>query len=54
MSELSQEILEYLEKGKNELDTFEFARVHNLEHQKVVGAVKSLQSYEGVSELSNP
>lgn len=51
MSELNQEILEYLAKAdKQTLDTFEYARVNNLDHQKVVGAVKSLQTHEGVNK----
>lgn len=51
MSELNQEILEYLAKAdKKTLDTFEYARVNNLDHQKVVGAVKSLQTHEGVNK----
>ena len=53
MSELNQEILEYLAKTEKQqtLDTFEYARVNNLDHQKVVGAVKSLQTHEGVNKL---
>lgn len=47
MSELNQEILDYLDKN-SKLDTFEYAENHKLDHQKVVGAIKSLQTYEGV------
>lgn len=47
MSDLNQEVLEYLEKN-SKLDTYEYAQAHNLDHQKVVGAIKSIQIYEGV------
>lgn len=47
MSELNQEILEFLDKS-TKLDTYEYANTHNLDHQKVVGAIKSLQTHEGV------
>ena len=48
MSELNEEILNYLEKNAS-LDTYEYAKSNNLDHQKVVGAIKSLQTNEGVS-----
>lgn len=50
MSELNQEILDFLAKNP-QLDTFEYARAHNLDHQKVVGAIKSLQTNEAVKNL---
>ena len=50
MSELNDEILNYLETNSN-LDTYQYAKTNQLDHQKVVGAVKSLQTNEGVSKL---
>lgn len=47
MSEINEEILEFIEKNST-LDTLEYAKEHNLDHQKVVGAIKSLQTNEGV------
>lgn len=49
MSELNQDILNFLDKNAS-LDTLDYAKQNNLDHQKVVGAVKSLQTYEGVSD----
>jgi hypothetical protein len=43
MSELNEEILMYLDANDN-LDTLKYAKSHGLDHQKVVGTVKSLQS----------
>jgi phenylalanyl-tRNA synthetase alpha chain len=48
MSELNEEILDYLDKN-GQLDTYEYANKFNLDHQKVIGAVKSLQTTEGVN-----
>ena len=48
MSELSEEILLYLDTAQT-LDTLEYSKKHDLDHQKVIGAVKSLQTTEGVS-----
>ena len=50
MSELNDEILSYLDKNSN-LDTYEYAKANQLDHQKVVGAIKSLQTNEGVSKI---
>ena len=47
MSELNEEILAYLD-ANSQLDTLEYSKLKNLDHQKVVGAVKSLQTTEGV------
>ena len=47
MSELNDEILNYLDKNSN-LDTYEYAKANKLDHQKVVGAIKSLQTNDGV------
>ena len=47
MSELNEEILNYL-ANNYQLDTFEYASKFNLDHQKVIGAVKSLQTTDGV------
>jgi hypothetical protein len=51
MSDLNEEILSYLNL-KNELDSIEYAEKHNLDHQKVVGSIKSLHSQsEGVNYI---
>ena len=47
MSELNQKILDYLDEN-SKLDTYAYAQNRNIDHQKVVGAIKSLQTYEGV------
>jgi phenylalanyl-tRNA synthetase alpha chain len=49
MSELNEEILNYLDKNLK-LDTFEYAKTAQLDHQKVIGAIKSLQTTEGLIE----
>lgn len=46
-SSLAQNLLYQLEKH-NQLDTFEYAETIKEDHQKVVGAVKSLEAVEGV------
>ena len=48
MTDLNEEILEYLSKN-DMLDTLQYSKERKLEHQKVVGAVKSLQTFEEVS-----
>ena len=50
MSELNEEILNYLEKNSS-LNTYEYAKANHLDHQKVVGAIKSLQTNDGVSSF---
>ncbi|CAF0839591.1 unnamed protein product [Brachionus calyciflorus] len=47
MADLNEEILEFINKNNN-LNTLEYANTHNLDHQKVIGAVKSLQTYDGL------
>lgn len=42
-SDLGEEILKYLD-GKGDIDTLDLANVLNQDHQKVIGAVKSLQA----------
>ena len=49
MSELNEEILNYLDKNAS-LDTYAYAKSKQIDHQKVVGAIKSLQTTEGVSK----
>lgn len=44
---LPQNLLLYLEKH-NHFDTFEYATANGEDHQRVVGAVKSLEAVEGV------
>lgn len=43
MSELNETILNYLDKNDT-LDTFEYSKANSLDHQRVIGAIKSLQS----------
>lgn len=43
MSELSERILQYLAKN-NEINTLELAKIFNEEHQRIVGALKSIQA----------
>lgn len=52
MTDLNEEILEFIDKNAS-LDTLEYAKQHNLDHQKVIGAIKSLQTFEGVNFLQN-
>lgn len=48
MSDLNNDILLYLNEN-SELDSIDYAQKHNIDHQKVVGSIKSLQSQsEGV------
>uniref|UniRef100_A0A915PI14 phenylalanine--tRNA ligase n=1 Tax=Setaria digitata TaxID=48799 RepID=A0A915PI14_9BILA len=46
---LSQNLLYYLNQH-NHLDTFEYATTNREDHQKVVGAVKSLEAFNGLVE----
>ena len=48
MAELTETILAYLEKN-SQLNTLDYAKANSLDHQKVIGAIKSLQTHEGVS-----
>ena len=48
MAELTETILAYLDKN-SQLNTLDYAKANNLDHQKVIGAIKSLQTHEGVS-----
>ncbi len=48
MTELNEEILKFLEENST-LDSLEYAEKHQLDHQKVVGSIKSLQVNEGVN-----
>ena len=52
MAELNDEILNFLDKNES-LDTYQYAKSKNLDHQRVVGAIKSLQTTEGVSTFFN-
>lgn len=47
MAELNEEILNFLEANTS-FDSLEYAEKNQLDHQKVVGAIKSLQINEGV------
>lgn len=49
MSDLNDEILAYLDKHSS-LDSIEYAQANNIDHQRVIGSIKSLQSQlEGVN-----
>jgi hypothetical protein len=48
MAELNEEILNYLETNET-LNSYEYAQSKGLDHQKVVGAIKSLQTTENVN-----
>ena len=50
MAEIAQHILELIEK-KGVIDTLDVAKALNVDHQKVVGATKSLQSLPNVRIL---
>ena len=47
MAELNEEILKFLDTN-SKLESLQYAEKLNLDHQKVVGAIKSLQINEGV------
>ena len=47
MTDLNEVILQFLDANST-LDSLKFASDQNLDHQKVVGAIKSLQINEGV------
>jgi hypothetical protein len=49
MAELNEEILKFLEQNSS-FDSLEYAEKHQLDHQKVVGAIKSLQINEEVCQ----
>jgi phenylalanyl-tRNA synthetase alpha chain len=48
-SEIGDKILKYLADHGNSVDTQKLAELWNEDHQKIVGAVKSLQSLGDVS-----
>jgi hypothetical protein len=48
MSDLSEKVLHYLDEHER-VDTLHLAAHFNVDHQKVIGAVKSLQSLGDVS-----
>jgi phenylalanyl-tRNA synthetase alpha chain len=45
---LSEKLLQYLD-GHERVDTLHLAAVFNVDHQKIIGAVKSLQALGDVS-----
>ena len=47
MTDLNKEILEFIDKNAS-INTLEYAKEYNLDHQKVVGTIKSLQTNNGV------
>ena len=50
MTDLNEEILEFIDKHTS-INTLDYAKEHNLDHQKVVGAIKSLQTNDGVIQF---
>lgn len=50
MAELNEEILKFLDTN-SKLESLQYAEKLNLDHQKVVGAIKSLQINEGYIEV---
>ena len=54
MADLAESVLQYLDKNEK-ADTIDLAITLNEDHQKVVGAVKSLQAFGDVggSEFAN-
>jgi phenylalanyl-tRNA synthetase alpha chain len=47
-SDLSEKVLQYLD-GHENIDTLHLAELLSVDHQKVIGAVKSLQALGDVS-----
>jgi hypothetical protein len=47
MSDLNEQILAYIE-SHDTLDTLEYSIEKKQDHQKIIGAIKSIQTYEGV------
>ena len=47
MADINETILEYIAKHSI-LDTLQYAKDNKLDHQKVIGAIKSIQTYDGV------
>lgn len=50
MTDLNEQILQFLEANST-LDSLKFSTEQNIDHQKVVGAIKSLQINEGLVEV---
>jgi phenylalanyl-tRNA synthetase alpha chain len=50
MCDLNEQILEQLASNES-LDTLEYAKAQNLDHQKVIGAIKSIQTFEKVIKV---
>jgi hypothetical protein len=50
VSELMENILKYL-NNHDKADSLDLSKYFNVDHQKVVGAIKSLQAFENVSFL---
>lgn len=46
-----EKILDYLSKH-DEADSLDLAKNFNVDHQKIVGAIKSLENFEDVSFLN--
>jgi len=50
MSELNEQLLQFLDKNSS-FDSLEYAEQNKIDHQKIVGAIKSLQINEGVIKV---
>ena len=48
MTEYMEKVLEYLSQHE-EINTLELANIFNVDHQKIIGAIKSLEAFENVS-----
>ena len=51
MADISEKILAYIDSHEK-LDTLEFAREIKQDHQKIIGAIKSIQTYDKVIKIS--
>ena len=54
MAELGDKLLHYLNRDEKGFDTIDVSKELNVDHQKVVGAVKSLQSLGNVYPYYRP
>jgi hypothetical protein len=52
MSDLIESILAYIDIH-GVLDTLEYSKENKHDHQKVIGSIKSIQTYEGVNQTKN-
>ena len=50
-TELMEKVLEYLSQH-DQADSLDLAKHFNVDHQKIIGAIKSLEFFEGVSTFT--